>query len=183
MRHLSDEALMDALDDAGAGRGPRAEHLASCAGCAARLAEARDALELTRAASVPEPPGLYWESFPRQVARRIETEEAARPWRTWITRGLASAVAVGAVLVIVARPSGHREPLPAPARAAQTLPAWSPLPVAEEDPGLPVLQALGPEVGPAIECGNVADCLADLSDEESQDLVQALRAGVKGSVL
>jgi hypothetical protein len=182
MRHLSDEALMDALEDAG--RGPAAEHLASCAGCAARLAEARAGLELTHAAStVPEPPGLYWESFPRQVARRIDAGAAVRPWGTWVARGLATAVAAGAALVILARPPMHREPSPAGRLAAQTLPAWSPLPVAEEDPGLPVLQALGPDVGPAIECGGLAECLADLSDQESRDLVRTLRAGVKGSLL
>ena len=63
------------------------------------------------------------------------------------------------------------------------MPAWSPLPAAEEDPGLPVLQALGPGVAPAVECGGLADCLADLSDEESRDLVRTLRAGAKGRLL
>ena len=181
MRHLSDEALMDALE--GAGRGPAAEHLASCAGCAARLAQGREGLDLTHAVTVPEPPGLYWESFPRQVARRIDAGAAVRPWGSWVARGLATAVAVGAALAILARPVLLREPSATGARANQTLPAWSPLPAAEEDPGLPVLQALGPGVAPAVECGGLADCLADLSDEESRDLVRTLRAGAKGRLL
>jgi hypothetical protein len=181
MRHLSDEALMDALEDAG--RGPAAEHLASCAGCAARLAEARFGLDLARAATVPDRPGLYWESFPRQVARRIDAGAAVRPWGRWVARGLATTVAVGAALAIVARPAMHRDPSPARSVAAQRLPAWSPLPAAEEDQGLPVLQALGPDVVPAVECSGLAECLADLSDEESRDLVRTLRPGVKASLL
>jgi hypothetical protein len=46
-----------------------------------------------------------------------------------------------------------------------------------------VLQALGPELDPALECGGVAECLADLTEEESEDMVQALRASVKESRL
>ena len=183
MRHLSDESLMDALE--GSGRGPAAEHLASCAECAGRLAAAREGIDLARAASVPEPPGLYWESFPRQVARRIDAAPVRRAWGSWITRGLAGTVAVAAAIAIamLARPEVPREPSPGTATAARPLPAWSPLPAAEEDPGLPVLQALGPDLAPAVECGGVAECLADLSDEESQDLVRALRPAVKESVL
>jgi len=186
VRHLSDETLMDALESAAGGA--VAEHLAACPACTARLEEARIGLELTREAAVPEPPGIYWQSFPRQVARRIDAAPAARAWPawtagTWIARGLAATVAVGGALVFLAMPGQRREPSPAPTTAAQTLPAWSPLPAAEEDPGLPVLQALGPAVIPAVECSGVADCLADLSDEESQDLVDSLRASVKETVL
>ena len=186
MRHLSDEALMDALE--GGERGPSAEHLASCSGCAARLADARQGLDLTRAATVPDPPAAYWESFPRQVARRIDAPSSRRPWGFWLVPGLAAAAAAVLAVAFVVRPwSGS--PTSSGPLAAQTvsdrplgtqpLPAWSPLPVSEEDPGLPVLQALGPDVVAAVECGGLAECLADLSDEESEDLVRTLRAGVK----
>jgi hypothetical protein len=183
MRHLSDESLMDALE--GAGRGPASLHLASCMECAGRLAAAREGIDMARAATVPEPPGLYWESFPRQVARRIDATPVRRPWGLSIGRGLAGTVAVAAAIAIVmlARPQLPREPSPERATVAQTLPAWSPLPAAEEDPGLPVLQALGSDLAPALECGGVAECLADLSDEETQDLVQALRPAVKEGLL
>jgi len=181
MRHLSDEALMDALE--GAGRGPAAGHLASCADCAARLDEARLGLDLTPAATVPEPPGLYWQSFPRQVARRIDAAPLVRPWGPWIARGLAATVAIAAAVATMSLPRWGSEPSRPPVKAAQILPAWSPLPAAEEDPGLPVLQALGPEAVPAVECVGLAECLADLSDEESQDLAQALRGGVREDLL
>ena len=188
MRHLSDEALMDALD--GASRGPGAEHLSSCADCAARLAEAGQGLDLARAATVPDPPGLYWESFPRQVARRIDASSSKRPWRPWLVPGLAAAAAAVLAVTLVVRPWSGSPTSSRPLTAqtdrpldTQPLPAWSPLPVSEEDPGLPVLQALGPDLGPAVECGGLAECLADLSDEESQDLVRTLRPGVKESLL
>lgn len=175
-RHLSDESLMDVLDGAG---GPAARHLASCAECASRLAEAREGLALTRAVDVPEPPGLYWQSFPRQVARRIEAPVANRPWRSWVLRGVVAGVAVSAAAIgFLAIPVHRPDPQPAP-----RLPAWSALPPADEDPALPVLQALGPELDPALECGGVAECLAELSEEESQDLVRMLRADVKESLL
>jgi hypothetical protein len=176
-RHVSDDGLMDVLE--GSSRGPAAEHLASCADCAARLADARLGLALAGAATVPDPPALYWQSFPRQVARRIDAPAAARAWPLWLVRGVVSTVAVGAAIAILARPPLHPGPSPGRTPPARTLQAWSALPAAEEDPGLPVLQALGPEVVPAVECGGLAECLADLSDEESQDLVRTLRAGVK----
>jgi anti-sigma factor RsiW len=167
--HLSNEILMDVLEGAAA-RGPAAEHLASCAECAARLAEAREGLALTRAVDVPEPPGMYWQSFPRQVAGRLAAAPAPR-WRAWLLPGLATAMAVAAAVIFLPRPAPEAPPTPAP-----TLAAWSALPPAEEDPALPVLQALGPELDPALDCAGVAECLAELTDEESQDLVQTLRA-------
>jgi hypothetical protein len=186
MGHLSDEALMDVLE--GGERGTTAGHAASCADCAARLAEARQGLELTRAATVPDPPGAYWESFPRQVARSIAASPSRRPWGLWLVPGLAVAAAAVLAVALAVRPwaggPAPSSPLAAnPDRPSEPLPAWSPLPVSEEDPGLPVLQALGPEVVSAVECVGLAECLAVLSDEECQDLVQALRAGVKESRL
>jgi hypothetical protein len=175
--HLSDESLMDALD--GAPGGAAARHLASCAACAARLAEARQGLALTRGAFVPEPPALYWQSFPRQVAARLEAAgPSGRPWRGWLWPALATATALVAAVLFVPRPVP--EPSPSPPR---TLAAWSALPPADQDPALPALQALGPDLDPALECGGVAECVTELSDEESQDLVQLLRPGVKDSSL
>ena len=39
------------------------------------------------------------------------------------------------------------------------------------------------DVVPAVECSGLAECLVDLSDEESRDLVRTLRPGVKASLL
>lgn len=166
--HLSDESLMDALE--GAESGLAAQHLSSCPECAARVGRAREGLALTRAAEVPEPSPLYWESFPRQVARRLDAPLPASSWRLRLLPALATAMVAVAALIFLPRP------LPAPAR---TLPPWSALPPAADDPALPVLQALGPALDPALECGGVAECLADLTDEESRDLVRALRPEVK----
>ena len=176
-RHLTDETLMDVLD--GAQGGDAARHVALCASCAERLAVAREGLALARAAEVPEPPGLYWQSFPRRVAARLEAAgPAPRRWRGWLLPTFATAVALAAAVAIVPRQAPEAPPSP-----ARTLAAWSALPPPEADPGLPVLQAVASEVDPALECGGLAECLADLSDEESQDLVQMLRPVVKDGSL
>jgi hypothetical protein len=169
-RHLNDETLMDVLDGAQGGPAPR--HVAECASCAARLAEAKGGLDLARAAGVPEPPALYWQSFPRRVAARLDSEEPPR-WRGWLLPTFATAVALAAAVAILPRQAPEAPPSP-----ARTLAAWSALPPPEADPGLPVLQALGPDLDPALECGGLAECLADLSDEESEDLLQMLRPAV-----
>jgi len=178
LEHLSDESLIDALE--GAPGGPAARHLAGCAACTARLAEAREGLALARGVEIPEPPALYWQSFPRQVAARLAaTGPSGRPWHGWLWPALATAVALVAAVLFVPRPVP--EPSPSPPR---TLAAWSALPPDEQDPALRALQGLGPDLDdPALECGGVAECIADLSDEESQDLVQLLRPGVKDSSL
>jgi hypothetical protein len=60
------------------------------------------------------------------------------------------------------------------------LPAWSALPPTDEDPALPILeQVVAPVVAaatPAVECSDVSECVVGLTDEESQDLADALRA-------
>lgn len=176
-RHLTDATLMDVLD--GAQGGPAARHVAECASCAARLAEAREGLALARAADVPEPPALYWQSFPRRVAERLDTAgPSPRRWRGWLVPTFATAVALAAVVAIVPRQAPQAPPSP-----ARTLAPWSALPPAEADPGLPVLQALASDPDPALECGGLTECLAELSDEESQDLVQMLGPAVKDGSL
>lgn len=175
--HLSDESLMDALD--GAPGGDAARHLSACAACATRLAEVREGLALVQGVGIPEPPGLYWQSFPRKVAARLAAEgPSGRPWRGWLWPALVAAGALVAAVLLVPRPV----PAPAPS-PPRTLAAWSALPPAEQDPALPALQALGPDLDPALECGGVAECVAELSDEESQDLVRLLQPVMKDSSL
>ena len=46
-----------------------------------------------------------------------------------------------------------------------------------------MLQAVAADLEPELECGGLAECLADLSEEESRDLVRMLRPAVKGGSL
>jgi hypothetical protein len=170
--HLSDDGVVDILADV-AGEHSR-RHLEGCPPCRERVAEARAGWDLAREAEVPEPSPLYWESFRRQVHRRIAGEAAGgRRWRVLVpTLALAAGVVVASFL-----PSSS--PV-APVEPARLLPAWSALPPGEEDEGLLVLQALAPapeELEPAAEC-EIAECLAELSDEESQALAAALQRGL-----
>jgi hypothetical protein len=163
---------MDVLE--GREVGPQGRHLASCPACASRLGEARDGLGLARAADVPEPPPFYWQSFRRQVVGRVAGTAASRTWRGWLLPGFATALALAAVFVFAPRPAPEVVPT-----LASPLPAWSALPPAHDDPELPVLQAVGADLDPELECAGVAECLEDLSEEESEDLVRALRSQVK----
>ena len=169
-RHLTDERLMDLVD--GAREREAERHAAECADCAARLAEAREGLALARTAEVPEPAGLYWQSFRKKVADRVGSAASSPRWRGWLVPVFAATVALAAVVSLLPRQAPEAPPSP-----ALTLAPWSPLPAADTD--LPVLQALGPDLDPALDCGGLAECLADLSDEESQDLVRMLRPAVK----
>ena len=80
--HLSDKAMMDLLEGGGTAR--EQKHLDTCPACAARLDEARVALEMASTTDIPEPPGLYWEALRRNVSRRIAEEPPPRTWWSWV---------------------------------------------------------------------------------------------------
>jgi hypothetical protein len=172
--HVPEQRLLDVLE--GTGVAARA-HVEACAQCRARLAEAQAGLALAAGAEVPEPSPLYWESLRRQVSRRVDEQGARLPafWRR-ISLGPALAAAAAVLVGIVTLlPVAGRLPSPLPERP---LPAWSALPPADEDEGLDVLRAVAPtvaEASPPAACVGVAECVADLSDEESQVLAERLR--------
>jgi hypothetical protein len=176
--HLLDEALIDVLEGVAAG-GARA-HAAACAECGARLAEAAAGLRLAHEADVPEPSPVYWRSFRSQVGSRIQEEPASRWKRMSVAPWLAAAAAVVAASALLIPRAVHAPPSSSP-EAVAVLPAWSPLPPAEEDEGLELLAAVVPgagELGPLIECDGLGDCMAEastLSEEDSAKLSDALR--------
>jgi len=177
-KHLAEETLMDILEGSTVERAE--SHLGRCLHCRTRVEQARAGLVLAREADIPEPSPFYWESFRRQVGRRIEAgEPAAVSWRRlFVGPALATAAAGLAALSLF---------VPSPSRpvkeTAALLPAWSALPPAEEDAGLGVLLAVIPAsdgLGPAVECGGLSQCLDDLSDEESLAVANALRRELEG---
>jgi hypothetical protein len=173
MAHLSDQELLElALTDAAPGR----PHVAGCALCRERAESARDGLLLAASAGIPEPSPLYWESFRQQVGRRIAAEAAPRPrFALWGGGVLALAASLALVAAIVPRPPSVATPVGVQS-ASGVLPAWSPLPPAEEDPGLEVLAAaVAPLPAESAACSGVADCVTDLSEQESRDLAALLR--------
>jgi len=171
--HVSDAALMDVVEGAA---GERTEqHVAQCASCRARVDEARAALGLAAAATVPEPIPTYWEAQRRRVARSLAEAPPARSWRP-----LWAAVAVaGAAVIAVLTVGPAKAPVPVRATPSAALPAWSALPEADDDPSLPILELVAPTVAtamPAAVCSDVSECVVGLSDDESQELADALRA-------
>jgi hypothetical protein len=170
--HASEAALMDVLDGT-AGDGVLS-HVQSCARCRARVDEARGGLAWTEQVTVPEPVASYWEVFRRHVARRIAEAPAPPSRRPIWAAAAAAATVVAAVLTVM---PGAVAP-PSDLTVARSLPAWSPLPPADEDPALPLLEEAAPAVAASaasLECGDVAECVTSLTDEESGALADALR--------
>jgi len=170
--HLSEESVVDMASGEG---DPRArEHASACPECAARVQESRSALELLQQTEVPEPSPLYWEALRRGVKQRIaEDKRRVSAWTMLVPLAAAAAV----VLVIW---SGSAKPVPV---AAPSLPAWSPLPAAEDDEGLRVLEgiALSAEGEADLdEPAGLAPYLAGLTEEESRALADTLRGRGQG---
>jgi hypothetical protein len=180
--HLSEPKLLDVAE--GAGDPDERRHAGDCAACRVRVLELREGLARAREADVPEPSPLYWDSFRREVGRRIEAETAEGPAR-W--SGVAALVALAACVALAfglmrSMPSAA----PTPSLAA-TLPAWSPPTPDGDDVGLSVIEALAPspsaeDVSPLTACA-VEDCLAELSDEESRAVAESLKQELSGRTL
>jgi len=171
--HLSDAVLMDVVEGTAGERAER--HVAACASCRARVDEARTALGFAAGATVPEPIPSYWDVMRRRVAHALVEAPAPRSRRPlW-----AAAAAAGAALIAVVVLVPGKAPAPPAATPSASLPAWSPLPPADEDPALPMLEFVAPTVAaatPAAFCSDVSECVVGLSDEESGELADALRA-------
>ena len=172
MTHLSDESVIELAT--GEGRASDREHEATCEACALRVRESRETLALLQRADVPEPSPLYWQTLRSGVRERIAADR--RRVAAWtLLLPLAAAAALAFVLW-----GGGAKP---PAAAAPSLPAWSPLPVAEEDEGLRVLEGLALTAGADAdwdEPEGLAAYVADLSEEESQALAETLRGRGQG---
>jgi hypothetical protein len=179
--HLSDDRLIEALDK----HGPRDErsrrHLEGCEACGAQVRELAQTLRLASDADIPEPSPLYWEAFRQQIGRRLDEEPRSFAGKRFWIPGL---TAVAAASLVIASLVPWSQTLTSRAPAAH-LPAWSALPE-EDDTALAVLQRLSPsdeEVDSLAGAGGVADRLADLSDDESRSLADALRGEWEGRKL
>jgi hypothetical protein len=165
--HVTDDEVLD-LAEGGGAEAARA-HAEGCLTCSSRVGEARAALDVAVRADVPEPPPLYWETLRRDVGRRIAEDRRRPPRWAWLAP-LAAAAAVGVIALSTGRPHAP------PSGTATTLAAWSALPDAEEDPSLPVLEAVLEEDPAAFdEAAGVAAFLASLSEDESRALADSLR--------
>jgi len=174
MSHHPDPQMLVDLATGG-GTGEAVRHLEACSACADRVAELRDTLALAARASLPEPPGAYWDAFRRNLDRRISAEPR-RPSRRWLWLAPAAvAAAAVAVAVLPLRHAGRVEPEAAPKAVASS---WSALPPIEEDAGVPVLEAVvaTDEDAAALQQGRgLGAFLGSLSDEESRELAEALQ--------
>jgi len=166
--HLSEESVVEMAS--GEGDPAAREHAASCPECSGRVHDCRASLALLQQTEIPEPAPLYWESLRSGVRQKIaEDKRRVSAWTLLVPLAAAAAL----VLVIWNGPTK-----PAPVVAAPSLPAWSPLPAAEDDEGLRVLEgvALSAEGEADLEApAGLAPYLAGLSEEESRALAETLR--------
>lgn len=164
--HLADETVVELAS--GDGGAAEREHTAACAACALRVREIEEALAPLRRADVPEPSPLYWEALRGSVRRRIAEDKKRHSLWTLLLPLAAAAALAATFWGGPARPPGAVTP---------SLPAWSPLPVVEEDAGLRVLEGLALLDRDADwdEPAGLAPYLAGLTDDESKSLAEELR--------
>jgi hypothetical protein len=182
-RHLSDAAVVDVIE--GSAEARARAHVAGCGPCRVRVEDAREAWGWTAHAVVPEPVPSYWDIFRRRVARALVEAPAAPSRRPLWATAAAASVAVIALLTVLPL-HGPVVSVPAAAPTAPVLPAWSALPPADEDPGLPVLEHVVPLAAAAapaaVECSDITECMAGLSDDESRALVDVLRQELRPGI-
>ena len=170
--HPEDDALFDVAD--GNASAEAVLHVAACAECAGRVADARAGLALASSTEVPEPSPLFFDALRGRVAAALDG--AAPPARRRYAGFLLPAfLATAATVAVIAYlPTDARAPLPSP-----TASAWSSLPAAGDPAGEAVASTVSAEE--IVACRDVAECVAGLSEEESRAFADALRAELAGS--
>lgn len=160
--HPGDDALLDVIE--GAASVETSRHVTACASCAGRIAEVRAGLSMAAAAEAPEPSPLYWEAFPGRVAAAIDARPARPRYAGFLLPALLATAATVAVVAYLPRD---------PALPAPTPSTWASLPAADDTVTEGVATGVSEEM---VGCRDVAECVADLSDEESRAFAEALRA-------
>ena len=159
--HLEDDALLDVIEGAASVEATR--HVADCARCAGRIADARAGLAMAAGADTPEPSPLFWDAFRRRVASAIETEPRSRRFGGFFVPALLATAATVVLVTFLPREPEVTLVSPVPMASAAALPALDDV----ADAG---------SVDALVECRDLAACVANLTDEESRALADALRA-------
>lgn len=159
--HLEDDVLLDVT--LGVASAAATRHAEECDSCARRIADARAGLALAAGAEAPEPSPLFWDAFRRRVGTAIEAEPRPRRFGGFFVPALLATAAT--VVLVTFLPREPEVTLISPAPLA----ASSALPVLEDGADAGSVDALA-------ECRDVAACVANLTDEESRALADALQA-------
>jgi hypothetical protein len=168
--HPGDDALLDVAF--GAAPLEAAAHVADCAECGHRVAEVRTALSMASEADAPEPSPLFWDAFRGRVASAIEAPPSRRGYAGFVLPAFLAAAATVAVIVYL--PHETATAIPSPSASA-----WSSRPAVKDAPLDAVASTVSAEE--IVGCRDVADCVSDLSDDESRAFADALRAELASS--
>jgi hypothetical protein len=193
MKHLSDQQLLELLDE----RGSDAAHLQSCAACREKLETLRQVMKDLRDDQVPEPSPLFWQHLSERVRQAIDDEPGLgespsvswwtqQGWR-WALGGVA--VLVIATLAVVTNTRGpHTDLVTDRATASSTsltgeVPddlnwtppvddSWTMVAGMAEDLDL----ESAAEAGLMVRPGSVDQAVLGLSDEEQRELAGIIQA-------
>jgi hypothetical protein len=144
-------------------------HYERCDRCRERVATARESWRLVSEVDVPEPSPLFWEAQRRRISRSIDAAAAhSWTWR-WVTAAAAATALVAAVLI------PRLSVTPEKPQSIITIPAWSPLPPAEEDEILPIIEQAIQEGDAGWNGCHLGNCVVDLSEDESRAVADLLR--------
>ena len=198
MRHLSPQELVDVVE--GTATAEQAHHAGTCGSCGQHVIALREALALTGAGRVPEPPAAFWPQLRARVSEAVEREAAPPAW--WRTRGWRWTPAAAVALVLVAAGVGLittltlRQQRPSVfGQTAVAVPETVPPEDAEdtavgEDPSWSLVSDLSEEVSfddvvssgaLGVAPGGAELALRQLDDAERDELAKLLRAEIDGS--
>lgn len=194
MAHLTDEQAAAAA--LGEHDPTRADHLAACAACAARVDGFRDTLREVAGVDIPEPSPLFWASFGARVGEAIDAPPARRAW--WVAPGLAWVGVAAAVILVVAVAFLSRGPQPAPPPVAvaggqagvpveTSEPSTDAPGAVEDDEAWELVRSVATDVhyedvleaGVAPRPGSVERAAVELADEERAELVRLIQDELK----
>jgi hypothetical protein len=199
MRHLCPQELVDVVE--GTATAEQAHHVRTCGSCGQHVIALREALALTGAGRVPEPPAAFWQQLRARVSEAVE-REAAPPawWRTWGWRW-APAAAVALVLVaagigLITKPAPRQQLPPVLGQTAVAVPEAAPRDEADdtavgEDPSWSLVSDLSVDVSfdDVVSSGAVGmspggsdSALRQLDEAERDELAGLLRAEIGGPI-
>ena len=125
MRHLTNDELVDLIEDAGRLSPERSRHAAECEACRRQVDTLGAVLAQSASDELPEPSPLYWDHFRARVSEAIRDEAPAPAPPVWAPRfrsPLAAWAAAAAMAVLIMMTVVWRATLHAPARAGRGAP-------------------------------------------------------------
>ncbi len=122
MRHLTNDELVDLIEDAARLQPDRRRHAAECEACREQADALGAVLAQTASDEMPEPSPLYWDHFSARVSEAVREESPAPLPLVWVQRfrsPLAAWAAAAVMAVLIMMTVVWRATLHAPSRGGK----------------------------------------------------------------